>query len=302
MQNTSHGVRNAFRFLGVCFLGSSLLFSDVQAGGTLYDISPDLVVTELTAEVVKNNPMAVMFMKKPPWEDRKKVLELMQHNVELYTYMPVALREDPEIRKSALALGLPAGVRLTADMPARVRPSKSAPLAFGGSDTTNGYLVDKRPQITFSKGDVAPVLKKTVVDGQEWVQVSEGRVTSREEDKEAYQMMSNVGGIKFEDFSFSMDPGWIPASATESVVYSPRAVTDVRTFEGAQNGDLAVYVGFDGVDFEGFSENNYTLLSRSEKGLLHSGDRVRLVWLESMVATEHPELVWLPFPGVWKTD
>jgi hypothetical protein len=36
-------------------------------------------------------------------------------------------------------------------------------------------------------------------------------------------------------------------------------------------------------------------LSRSEKGLLHSGDRVRLVWLESMVATEHPRLVWLPF-------
>ncbi len=277
-------------------MGSSFIVSDVQAGRTLYDISPDQVVTELTAEVVKNNPMAVMFMKKPPWEDRKKVLELMQHNVELYTYMPVALREDPEVRKAALALGLPAGVRLTADVPARVRPSKTAALSYGGSDTTNGYLVDKRPQIVFAKGDQAPVLKKTVVDGQEWIQVNEGRVSSREDDKKTYQMMSNVGGIEFKDFSFSVDPGWIPASATESVVYSPRAVTDVRAFRDVQNGDLAVYVGFEGVDFEGFSETNYTLLSRSEKGLLHSGDRVRLVWLESMVSTEHPKLVWLPFP------
>ncbi|MEE2750595.1 MAG: hypothetical protein VX519_04135, partial [Myxococcota bacterium] len=84
-------VGGVFRFVGVCFLGSSLLFSEVQAAGTLYDIPPEQVVTELTAEVVKNNPMAVLFMKKPPWDDRKKVLALMEHNVQLYTYMPVAL-------------------------------------------------------------------------------------------------------------------------------------------------------------------------------------------------------------------
>ena len=295
MQHTSHGYRNGRPWVAGWLLGSALLFSDAHAAGTLYDIPADQVVTELTAEVVKTNPMAVLFMKKPPWEDRKKVLELMQYNSEFYAYMPVALREDPEFRKAAIALGLPEGVRLTSDVQARARPSKTAPLSYGGSDTTNGYLVDKRPQIMFAKGDLAPVLKRKMVDGQEWIQVSEGRVNPREDDKKAYQMMSNVGGISFEDFSFSSDPGWILGSVTESVVYSSRAVTGVHTYKGAQNGDLAVYVRFEGLSFSDFSSMNYTLMMREEKGTLEIGDRIRIVWMESLVAAEDPQLVWLPF-------
>jgi hypothetical protein len=41
---------------------------------------------------------------------------LMQHNADLYNFMPPALRKDPEIRTLAAKLGLPIGVKFKADV------------------------------------------------------------------------------------------------------------------------------------------------------------------------------------------
>jgi len=262
---------------------------------SVFETPPDQVVTTLTPELVKRDPMAVMFMESPPWENRARVLELMRHNVQLYDYMPPALRKDPEILALAKELGLPVGVRVTTDTQARVLPSPDAAVALGASDTTNGYLADARPIQSFSADDRVRVLGTTTVDGAQWLQVTEARPVSREEDRKSFETLSNVGGVDFRDFGHSVDAGWIPATVTEPAILSARYITGLYRLDSVENGDMGIYVHFDEQGFDGFETVHYTLLTLLDSGGIASGDRIRVGWRESLQKSEEPELVWLPF-------
>jgi hypothetical protein len=262
---------------------------------SVYDTPSDQVVTALTPELVKHDPMAVMFMESPPWDDRALVLELMQHNVQLYSYMPPAFREDPEIRALAAKLGLPMGVKFKADIQARVRPAVDAAVSRGASDTTNGYLASARPTQLFFAGDRVAVLSTTTVDGVPWIRVTDAVSNSREDDEKSFNELSNVGGVTFEDFSHAVDAGWIPADVTEPALLSARHFTGLYRLDSVENGDMGIYVYFDEQQFDGFETPHYTLMTLLESGDIASGDRIRVVWRESLEKSEEPELVWLPF-------
>ena len=274
---------------------TGLTLSSPARAESVFDTPPDQIVTKLTAELVKRDPVAVMLMKSPPWDDRAQVIELMQHNVHLYDFMPTALREDPEIRALAAKMGLPMGVKFKADVQARVRPAADAAVANGPSDTTNGYVSEGRPTQSFTAGDRVAVLGTTTVDGVPWIRVTDAVPSSREEDEKSFNEVSNVGGVTFEDFSHAVDEGWIPAAVTEPVIMSARYFTGLYRLDSVQNGDLAVYVGFDGLHFEGFDTPHYTLMTLLESGHIAVGDRIRVVWRESLTVSESAEMEWLPF-------
>jgi len=280
---------------------TGLTLSSSARAESVFDTPPDQIVTKLTPELVKRDPIVVMLMKSPPWDDRARVIELMQHNVHLYDFMPTALREDPEIRALAAKLGLPMGVKFKADVQARVRPAADAAVAKGPSDTTNGYVVEGRPIQSFTAGDRVAVLGTTTVDGVQWIRVTESVSTSREDDEKSFNDVSNVGGVTFEDFSHAVDEGWIPAAVTEPVILSARYFTGLYRLNSVQNGDLAVYVDFDEQDFEGFDTPHYTLMTLLESGHIAVGDRIRVVWRESLTKSESAELEWLPFKP-WEPD
>ena len=283
---------------------SAPALADVAANTTeqtanVFDIPENQVVTTLTTEIVKENPMAVLFMKSPPWDDLGQVLALMQHNPALYDYMPPKLRGNPNVLALAEKLGLPMGVRFTADTQARTQPAMNAPVSKGASDTTNGYLVDVRPVQSFAAGDQVCVLETTTVNGAQWHKVTQAQQTSREQDQESFRTLSNVGGVTFADFSHGVDEGWVPAAITEPVILSARYVTGLYRFASVENGDLGVYVNFDEMGFDGFDTPHYTMLSLFDAGKITKGDRIRVVWRESLQKAQDPTLVWLPFTP-WK--
>ncbi len=274
---------------------TGLTLTSVAHAESVFEPPPDQVVTTLTPELVKRDPMAVMFMESPPWDNRARVLELMRHNVQLYDYMPPALRSDPEILALAKELGLPMGVRIKTDTQARVLPSPDAAVALGASDTTNGYLADARPIQSFASDDRVRILGTTTVDGAPWLQVTEARPVPRREDNKSFNTLSNVGGVAFGDFSHSVDEGWIPATVTEPAILSARYITGLYRLDSVENGDMGIYVYFDEQQFGGFETEHYTLLTLLDSGDIASGDRIRVVWRESLQKSEEPELVWLPF-------
>ena len=289
--------RILFALLGLTITG---LTSTARAG-SVFDTPADQVVTTLTPAIVKSDPILVMLMKTPPWDDRARVIELMEHNVHLYDFMPPALRKDPEIRALAEKLGLPMGVKIKADVQARVRPAANAAVSRGSSDTTNGYLVEGRPIQSFAAADRVPVLGATIVDGEAWIQVTKARSTPREADRKNFETLTNVGGVELEDFSHAVDAGWIPAAVTEPAILSARYFTGLYRLNSVENGDLAVYVGFDEQQFEGFDTPHYTLMTLLESGRIAVGDRIRVVWRESLTKSESAELEWLPFKP-WEPD
>jgi hypothetical protein len=193
------------------------------------------------------------------------------------------------------------GVKIKADVQARVRPAANAAVSRGSSDTTNGYLVEGRPIQSFAAADRVPVLGATIVDGEAWIQVTKARSTSREADRKNFETLTNVGGVEFEDFSHAVDAGWIPATGTEPAILSARYFTGLYRLNSVENGDLAVYVGFDEQQFEGFDTPHYTLMTLLESGRIAVGDRIRVVWRESLTKSESAELEWLPFKP-WEPD
>lgn len=279
----------------LAFLTLLLLLSTPALAANVFDTPPGQVVTKLTPEIVKDNPMAVLFMKSPPWDDLARVLALMQHNAELYDYMPPKLRINPNVQALAEKLGLPMGVRITADTQARVRPATDAAVSQGPSDTTNGYLVDNRPVQSFSLGDRVQVLGTISMDGVQWLKVTEARPTSREQDRMTFDTLSNVGGVTFKDFSHTIDEGWVPAAITEPAILSARYITGLYRFDSVENGDLAVYVYFDEMGFGGFDTPHYTLMSLLDAGKIKKGDQIRVVWRESLQKSQESTLEWLPF-------
>ena len=268
---------------------------------SVFDTPPDQIVTKLTPELVKRDPIVVMLMKSPPWDDRARVIELMQHNVHLYDFMPPALRKDPEIQALAAKLGLPMGVKIKADVQARVRPAPGAAVARGPSDTTNGYVAEGRPIQSFSSGDRVHVLGTTTVDGVPWLRVTDAVANSREADRKTFNDVSNVGGVAFKDFSLAVDEGWIPAAGTEPAIMSARYFTGLYRLISVQNGDMGIYVDFDVQDFDGFDTPFYTLMTLLESGDIAEGDRIRVVWRESLTKSGGAELEWLPFKP-WEPD
>ena len=125
--------------------------------------------------------------------------------------------------------------------------------------------------------------------------------SSREDDEKSFNELSNVGGVTFEDFSHAVDAGWIPAAVTEPVILSARYFTGLYRLNSIENGDLAVYVGFDEQQFEGFDIPFYTLMTLLESGRIASGDRIRVVWRESLTKSERAEMEWLPCKP-WEPD
>jgi len=279
----------------LALMTAGLSSSSVARAASVFDTPADQVVTALTPELVKRDPMSVLFMAAPPWDDRTRVLELMRENVQLYAYMPESLRADPEILALAEALGLPKGVKITKETQARVLPSPDAKVALGPSDTTNGYLADVRPVQSFAADDLLQVFDTKTVDGTVWVKVTEARPVPRSEDKNLFQMLSNVGGVDFKDFSHTVDEGWIPATSTEPAILSARYITGLYRLASVQNGDMGIYVDFDEQQFSGFDRVHYTLMMLLDGGQISPGDRIRVVWKESLLKSEEPELVWLPF-------
>lgn len=269
----------------------------VLAQGRTYEASPDQMLSELTAETVKTRPEAALLLKnKSLWKNPDAVVALLQHNVELYHYLPDKLRSHSAIIQTAKSLGIPTGALILQDRRARVEPSKQAAVSKGPSYTPNGYLVDKRPEIAFKKGDRVAVFDRKVVNGEVWLQVAKKRSYSRDQAKKDYEMLVNVGGIAFEDFSFSKDAGWIPESQTKEALLSRQVKTGLLHFEGVENGDLAVYVSFREKSFSDFSDPAYVILSAAESGRLSPGDQVRISWIEPLLNTEEPTLHWVAIP------
>ena len=50
-----------------------------------------------------------------------------------------------------------------------------------------------------------------------------------------------------------------------------------------------------------FDTPHYTLMTLLESGHIAVGDRIRVVWRESLTKSESAELVWLPFKP-WEPD
>ena len=159
------------------------------------------------------------------------------------------------------------------------------------SDTTNGYLAEPRLEQRLENVTV-PILAEKTVDGVLWYQVVASQTSDREVERVSYEDLVNVGSIPFEDFSFSCDPGWIPASKTTPSVLASRCGTGLYAFESVDNGDLGVYVSFDEVAFDDFDDANYAILQAFSEDRLAAGDQVRLIWCDDAIE-------WLPaFPQV----
>jgi len=268
-----------------------------EAKERTYEAQPELMLSELNAEIVKKNPQSALLLKdKSIWKHPDTVLALLQHNVDLYHYLPDTLRQHPEIIQAAKSLGIPTGVMLLKDRKARVEPSLEAAVSLGPSDTTNGYLVEKRPEMGFKKGDRVPVFNRKTVNGEGWLQISKKKSYPRDQAREDYQMLSNVGGVAFKDFGFARDAGWIPESQTQEALLSRQVKSGLLHFEGVENGDLAVYVTFREKSFSDFSESAYVILSAMEKGQLNTGDKVRVIWEEPLTSNEEATLDWVAIP------
>lgn len=238
--------------------------------------------------VLKTDPMAVLFAREPGWDDPAVVTRWMNVNPAVYGYLPVEVQRQSDVHAAAVALGLPVGVLVTADVVALSAPQANSPIALHASDTTNGYLVEGRPEQAFAAGATAPRLAAQDVDGVQWIQVTEAVTRTAAEDDALFEMLSNVGGVDRADFSTSSDPGWIPASVTEPVVLASQCEAGLRTFQSVENGDLAVYVQFREFTTEDFSDAAYTLLEHAESGALVPGAQIYVVVCDGSI-------VWLPF-------
>jgi len=254
-------------------------------GTRIYDFPQTLTPADLTEAALQADPRAVMFLSEPI-TDPLQAMQWMAANAEVYSYLPQALQEDAAVQARALELGRMQGATITGSVTARRAPRSDAPVALYPSDTTNGYLSEKRQEQRLSNV-ILPILDEKTVDGVRWYQLVAASVTTREEDREGFNDVSNVGSISFEDFSFSSDPGWVPASETTPGVITPRCGVGLYTFESVENGDMGVYVSFDGITFDDFDSPNYAILEAATSGMLTGGDQVRLIWCDGSIE-------WLP--------
>lgn len=252
----------------------------------LYDA--DRRTESVDPAVLAQDPMAVLFARAPGWDDPALVSSWLDVNPAVYGYLPLEVQRQPDVQAKAVALGLPVGVRMTADVVARTAPQADSPVALWASDTTNGYLVEGRQEQAFAAGATAPNLQVQDVDGVQWIQVTAPVTRTAAQDDAVFETLSNVGGVERAAFSLATDPGWVPASVTEPAVRSTECSAGLYTFQSVENGDLAVYVNFDEVGTEDFSDAAYTLLAHAESGALTPGAQVYLVVCDGSIE-------WMPF-------
>ncbi len=244
-------------------------------------------VAALDEATLRADPMAVLRMPGAPLEDVGAVLGWMAINPEVYDYLPASIQEDPAVSAAAVAAGYTRGVVLTGEVTARAAPRNDAPAAKLPCDTTNGYITGPREEQHHTAGERLAILETVEGEGGPWYRITAGEESSPEEDRKTFEMCDNLGGVPLEEFTLARDPGWIPAAVTAPAVVAPRCRSELLTFEGADNGDLAVYVRFQEVSFADFGEAAYTILSAAEAGTLSPGERLRVIWCDEA-------MVWLP--------
>lgn len=259
----------------------------------IFDFPDELMVGEINDELIRKNPMLILHSPAPPFDQPEKLLGWMDINVNLYLYLPSSLRNQEEFKEKAIKNGIPMGVELTETTVARVKPDSNTRESLYASDTTNGYLTGERPLQEFPQNATLIPITSTEINGETWFQVTAERTSDRESEKEDFEMLSNVGGVEFEDFSFAVDEGWIPASVTKPAIYADQYTSGLYTFESAVNGDLGIYVEFEEISFDGF-DIEYSFLEASETDKLQKGDKVRIIWKKPASSTEESLLVWVP--------
>jgi hypothetical protein len=267
-----------------------------QDGPRILDFSKGDLVHELNEATVKTNPMAILMMKNPPFSDPEKIISLMKHNVALFSYLPDKLRKQKKVQEAAIALGIQQGLVMTEDYHARVRPSHTATLAYDKATAPNGYIAEGRPPQKQKKGDLLAAIETKSVNGENWYLIKRAMKSTKAADDKEWGDAANVGGVKREDFSLSVDPGWIPAKVTHKAITAQQYVSGLYTYDSAQNGDLSIYVSFqEDLGFEGFGPE-YDFLFAEEKGLISKGDQIRVIWKKSARSKDSPEIIWTPLP------
>jgi len=259
-------------------------------GSRVFDFPQTLTAADLTEAMLKDDPMQVLFLSEPV-TDPAVAMQWMAANPKVYNFLSQSLQDDAAVQARAIELGRTAGAKITDAVIAQREPRSDAPAALYPSDTTNGYLAEPRQQQRLE--DVTlPILEEKTVDGELWYRLVEPHTSTPEEDQASFNNVSNVGGIAFEDFSFSRDPGWVPAAKTTPGVVARRCGAGLYTFASVDNGDMGVYVSFDEIAFDDFDDSNYAILQAFSEDRLAAGDQVRLIWCEDAIA-------WLPaFPQV----
>ena len=257
-----------------------------------FDLPADMVITEITDAMIQNDPSVILYTPSPPFDQRETILAWLDLNVKVYFYLPDELRNDRAIQVRAIQNGIPMGIELTEAFTARVQPDMNAVEARGASYVSNGNLMSGRSRQEYAKGALHTVLKSKEMDGEIWYQVLEESKTNREDEKEMFDMLNNHG-VSFENFGFSVDEAWIPASLTKNAIYAEQNMSGIYTFNDVQNGDLALYVLFDEISFAGF-EQEYAFFDAVLEGKLKSGDKVRVIWRKAANSQEKYDLIWVP--------
>jgi len=257
-----------------------------------FDFPAEMVITEITDTMIQNDPSVILYTSSPPFDQRETILAWLDLNVKVYFYLPEELRNDRAIQVRAIQNGIPMGIELTEAFTARVQPDMNAAEARGASYVSNGNLMSGRSRLEYAKGSLHTVLKSNKLDGETWYQVLKESKSNREDEKEMFEMLDNHG-VSFEDFGFSVDAAWIPASLTKNAIYAEQSMSGIYTFNDVQNGDLAVYVLFDEISFAGFEEE-YAFFDAVLEGKLKSGDKVRVIWRKAANSPEKYDLIWAP--------
>lgn len=146
----------------------------------VYDFPRALTPADLTAAALQDDPRAVMFLHEPV-TDLLLAMQWMAANAEVYSYLPGSLQEDAAVQARALELGRGQRSPILSPLGAH-----HAPVALYSSDTTNGYLSEKR-QAQHRSNVILPIIDEKTVDGGRWYQLVAASVMTREEDREGFR-------------------------------------------------------------------------------------------------------------------
>jgi|GEM_PF-3192782 len=260
----------------------------------VHEFSRKDIVKKITPAMIQKDAQVLLMTPDSPFVSVKAVTNLLKQNVKVFEYLPDKYRNHNEIRELATSLGVKQGYVMTRNYHARISPSDTAALSFNQSDTPNGYLASPRPPNQYKKGDMITVIDRKSIKQQDWILVQRGKTSTKEEDDRSYRDVSDVGGVGREGFSMTVDPAWVPASATKRTITADQYVSGLYKFERVENGDMGIYVTFKGLGFVGFGAE-YEILNAYEKRKLVRGDQVRIIWKKATRTTKPHEIIWTPF-------
>lgn len=287
-------------FFMLCLSVSLTSFARRPRVPHVHEFSDQDIVNNVTAKMIQKDAQLLLMTPDSPFSSVKAVLGLMKHNVKVFEYLPDKYRNNDKVRKRAISLGVKQGHVMTRNYHARISPSDTAALSFDRSYTPNGYLASPRPPNRYKRGDVVTVIDRQSVKQQDWILVKLGKTSTKEEDDRSYREVSDVGGVGREGFSMTVDPAWIPAKATKRTITADQYVSGLYKFKGVENGDMGIYVTFQGLDFVGFGAE-YEILSAYEKRKLAQGDRVMIIWKKASSSAKRNQIIWTPFKKLVST-